>query len=103
MLSAETRLLMFTSDHCPFCQAWERDIGTIYNKSPYAAHFPLQRVMADAGLPENISFAGPVKGTPTFIILSDRKEVGRFRGYVDAEMFWWQLSDFLPEDAVLQP
>ena len=30
------RLIMVTSDLCPFCQAWERNIGTVYDKSPYA-------------------------------------------------------------------
>ena len=30
---ASTRLVMVTSDHCPFCQAWERDIGVLYEKS----------------------------------------------------------------------
>ena len=45
---ASTRLVMVTSDHCPFCQAWERDIGVLYEKSPYAPSLPLTRV--DIGL-----------------------------------------------------
>ena len=45
---ASTRLVMVTSDHCPFCQAWERDIGVLYEKSPYAPSLPLKRV--DIGL-----------------------------------------------------
>ena len=27
---ADMRLIMITSDYCPFCRAWERDVGVIY-------------------------------------------------------------------------
>ena len=94
---AETRLVMVTSDHCPFCRAWERDVGVIYDRSPYAPNMPLTRVEIGAPLPDDIVLAGPVIGTPTFLIVSDGREIDRQRGYDDAEMFWWWLSDHVPE------
>ena len=94
---AETRLIMVTSDHCPFCRAWERDVGAIYDRSPYAPNMPLTRVETGAPLPDDIVLTGPVMGTPTFLIVSDGREIDRQRGYDDAEMFWWWLSDHVPE------
>ena len=31
---APLELVMVTSDHCPFCKAWERDVGFIYSNTP---------------------------------------------------------------------
>ena len=94
---AETRLIMVTSDHCPFCRAWERDVGAIYDRSPYAPNMPLTRVEMGAPLPDDIVLTEPVIGTPTFLIVSEGREVDRQRGYDDAEMFWWWLSGYVPE------
>ncbi len=94
---AETRLIMVTSDYCPFCRAWERDVGTVYDKSPYAADLPLTRIEIGAAIPDDMALAAPILGTPTFIVLRDGREIDRQRGYDDAEMFWWWLSDHAPE------
>jgi len=94
---AGTSLIMVTSDDCPFCQAWERDVGVVYDKSPYAPALPLTRVdMADA-MPEDVVLETPVVGTPTFLVIRDGKEIDRQRGYDGAEMFWWWLSEHAAE------
>jgi hypothetical protein len=89
---AATRLIMVTSDHCPFCRAWERDVGTVYNKSPYAPNVPLTRVQMGATIPDDIVLGAPIVGTPTFVILRDGTEIDRQVGYENAEMFWWWVS-----------
>lgn len=94
---AGTRLVMVTSDYCPFCQAWERDVGVVYDKSPYAPSLPLTRVEMGSAMPEGVSLQAPVVGTPTFLIIQDGREIDRQRGYDDAEMFWWWLSEHAAE------
>ena len=94
---ASTRLVMVTSDHCPFCQAWERDVGVLYDKSPYAPSLPLKRVDIGSAMPEGVSLQSPVLGTPTFLIIHNGQEIDRQRGYDNAEMFWWWLSDHAAE------
>ena len=94
---ASTRLVMVTSDHCPFCQAWERDIGVLYEKSPYAPSLPLTRVDVGSAMPEGVALQSPVLGTPTFLIIHNGQEIDRQRGYDNAEMFWWWLSDHAAE------
>lgn len=95
--TAGTRLVMVTSDYCPFCQAWERDVGVVYDKSPYAPSLPLTRVEMGSAMPEGVSLQAPVFGTPTFLIIQDGREIDRQRGYDDAEMFWWWLSEHAAE------
>ena len=95
--SASTRLVMVTSDHCPFCKAWERDIGVLYEKSPYAPSLPLKRVDIGSAMPEGVTLQSPVLGTPTFLIIHNGQEIDRLRGYDNAEMFWWWLSDHVAE------
>ena len=97
MAIAGTRLIMVTSDHCPFCQAWERDVGAVYDKSPYAPALPLTRLDMGSSMPEGVALQNPVVGTPTFLIIRDGKEIERQRGYDDAEIFWWWLSEHVAE------
>ena len=90
--AAAARLIMVTSEHCPYCQAWERDVGVAYDKSPYAAKLPLSRVGIGSEMPKNVAIKKPIVGTPTFLIILNGQEIDRQRGYVDAEMFFWWLS-----------
>jgi len=85
---------MFTSDHCPFCQAWEREVGKIYDQSPYGQQLPLTRHEFGSTVSDSLQLTAPVLGTPTFVVLDSDVEVGRIEGYSGADMFWWQLSAF---------
>ena len=40
-------LVMFYRDGCPYCAAWEREIGPIYHKTEIARRAPLRRVNLD--------------------------------------------------------
>jgi hypothetical protein len=91
---AARELIMITSQHCPYCMAWERDIGAIYHKSPYADNLPLTRLEFGSDLPADIRISSDLRGTPTFLILENRIEIDRIVGYSDAEMFWWQISEY---------
>ena len=92
--AADSRLIMVTSDYCPSCQAWELDVGKVYDKSPYATTLPLTRVEIGSKMPGGVTFQKPVVGTPTFLIIHNGQEIGRQNGYIDAEMFWWWLSEY---------
>ena len=92
--AADSRLIMVTSDYCPSCQAWELDVGKVYDKSPYATTLPLTRVEIGSKMPGGVTFQKPVVGTPTFLIIHNGQEIGRQNGYIDEEMFWWWLSEY---------
>ncbi|MDB2514500.1 thioredoxin family protein [Alphaproteobacteria bacterium] len=88
-------LVFITSEHCPFCKAWERDVGQIYDSTPYALKARLRRV--DLGDVDSALPAGAVKvfGTPTFLIVENNTEIGRIEGYQSSEMFFWALSEYI--------
>ena len=88
-------LVFITSEHCPFCKAWERDVGQIYDSTPYALKARLRRV--DLGDVDLALPAGAVKvlGTPTFLIVENNTEIGRIEGYQSSEMFFWALSEYI--------
>jgi hypothetical protein len=90
---AGASLIMVTSEYCPFCKAWEYDVGVVYDKSPYAQILPLTRVDMGTPIPEGVVLQKPIVGTPTFLIIRDGQEIDRQRGYDDEEMFWWWLSE----------
>ena len=88
-------LVFITSDICPFCQAWERDVGHIYDSTPHAQHATLRRIDF-----AEIAFVSPelkdaVVGTPTFLIFENGAEIGRIEGYQSSEMFFWALSEYI--------
>lgn len=88
-------LVLVTSDHCPFCKAWERDVGGIYGNTPYARHARLRRVDigdVDSALPE---LSANVFGTPTFLVLENNTEIGRIEGYQSSDLFFWALSEYV--------
>ena len=95
--AADSRLIMVTSDHCLYCQAWELDVGKVYDKSPYAPTLPLTRVKIGSEIPGGVTFQKPVVGTPTFLIIHNGQEIDRQNGYIEAGMFWWWLSEYAAE------
>lgn len=91
-------LLFVTSEYCIYCKAWERDVGTVYQKSAYNKHAPLRRLDISSPQYQQIAFKKPIRLTPTFIILKDSAEIGRIEGYHDADQFFWQLSEYIKFD-----
>ena len=88
-------LVFITSEHCPFCKAWDRDVGQIYDSTPYGLKARLRRV--DLGDIDSALSTGAVKvfGTPTFLIVQNDTEIGRIEGYQSSEMFFWALSEYI--------
>ena len=91
----QKQLVFITSDHCPFCQAWERQVGRLYDKTPYAAEARLIRVDIDAVEEQLPDLTSKPRGTPTFLVFADGREIGRFEGFTDADTFYWVLSEFV--------
>ena len=42
--NAHKELIFITSEYCPFCEAWEQDIGSLYHRTTYAKQAPLRRI-----------------------------------------------------------
>ena len=93
LCDAKSLMIMITDDSCPYCQAWEREVGNIYPKTDFAKEFELIRISLYTSLNDFADNVEPAFGTPTFIFIRDRVEIGRIEGFSDPEMFWWLISD----------
>lgn len=87
-------LVMFTDPGCPWCAAFEREIGPIYPKTEEGRRAPLRRVdIRDR--PEDLAWIEGVRMTPTFVLVDRDREVGRITGYPGADFFFGLLGNLL--------
>ena len=89
-------LIMFYRDGCPYCAAWDREIGPIYGKTEVARRAPLRRINLD-GEAANIVLRGRVIYTPTFVLVDADREVARIEGYPGHDFFWTLLERMLEQ------
>jgi hypothetical protein len=85
-------LVMFRRAGCPWCHAWDREIGLIYPRTEIGAALPLREVDLDREGDGGIALARPVRYTPTFVLVSGTTEVARIEGYPGDEFFWIRLE-----------
>ena len=90
------RLVYVFSDQCVFCKAWERDVGRLYGDTEYAKRAPLFKIDIKLFSKHFTDVAPKVSGTPTFILMNGNNEVGRIVGYQNRDMFFWALSEYIP-------
>lgn len=95
-VASADELLYIHSPDCGACQKWNRDVGAIYPKTTEANLLPLVKVTLEDWQVGHHPFGEcdirPVFGTPTFIQLSQCKEVDRITGYSNDELFWLALN-----------
>ena len=87
-------LIMVTASDCPWCEAFEDEVGKGYPKTEESKLLPLRRHDIYDPVPKDMADLLPATMTPTFIVIKDGKEAGRIIGYPGYELFWWRLSEF---------
>ena len=97
MAFSDKLLIMVTDKNCPYCQAWEREVGSVYPNTTLSIEYRLVRVELKRPLSKFNSLTKSVHGTPTFILMNNSLEIGRIEGFSDAEMFWWLLDDIVEQ------
>ncbi len=93
--AAEPRLLMFELPDCQPCIQFEREVGRIYGKTDEGRRAPIQRLPLDGPAPDGVALDAEVEVAPTFVLIRDRRELGRITGYRDDEAFWLSLTRLL--------
>lgn len=97
---AETILVMFESQGCPYCELWKEEIGPIYPKTADGQRAPLMMLDINDDLPDGFNIASSINYTPTFVLLDNGQEVTRLAGYPGDNFFWGLLErmiGMLPE------
>lgn len=88
-------LLMVEAPRCPFCAAFRREVLPGYAAHPLGKAAPLTAVPIDGPWPDGLALAAAPYASPTFILLDNRMEVGRFEGYDSPGTFWRALGALL--------
>ncbi len=88
-------LIMFDSPTCSWCEAWENEIGDIYHKTNEGKRAPLRRQSIHDEIPPDLNYLKAIRYTPTFILISQGKEIGRINGYPGEESFWFLLNQLI--------
>lgn len=94
-LRADLRLYMFEKVGCIYCKRWHEEVGDAYDKTDEGRLAPLVRVELTDPLPDGLTVASPPVFTPTFVLASDGREVGRIEGYPGEDFFWGLLGVML--------
>jgi len=89
------RRLMFEQDGCYWCEIWDHEIAAIYPKTLEGDVAPLQRIDIHSKLSTDIILKSSPQFTPTFIVVSNNKEVGRIEGYPGEDFFWGLIDKIL--------
>jgi thioredoxin-related protein len=84
-------LVMFEQAGCAWCEAFDSEIGAIYDKTGDGLRAPLRRVDVTQAPPPDLAFVQIERLTPLFVLIDNGREIGRIRGYGGRDMFWTQL------------
>ena len=88
-------LVMFTRAGCPWCEAFDREIAPVYQKTAEGARAPLRRVDIAGPVPADLTFVEVERLTPVFVLVDKGHEVGRIRGYPGETFFWGLLGELI--------
>lgn len=102
-LAVDTRaaeLVMFESAICEWCDAWNEEVGEIYDRTAEGKLAPLRRVPLHDSRPADLADLAPVRFTPTFVLVEDGAELGRIVGYPGESHFWGLLNEIIERELV---
>lgn len=88
-------LIMFERAGCSWCEAFDREIAPIYQKTEEGLRAPLRRVDTEKPLPPDLAFIEVERLTPLFVLVDRGREIGRIRGYAGEDFFWGLLDELM--------
>lgn len=85
-------LIAFEQPGCPYCLAFEREVGVSYALTDEGRRIPLRRVDLAGPTPGDLAFIRVERFAPVFVLVDGQQEIGRIRGYAGVEQFWAQYG-----------
>lgn len=94
--ASAAELLMYRRDGCPYCAAWDREVGPGYNNSNFGKVAPVRMVDVHGTRPQ-VALKSPIIYTPTFVLIDEGREVGRVEGYASNDFFYGMIARLIGE------
>ena len=94
-VAAAAELLMLEQPGCVWCAKFNAEIAPAWHNSAEGKRAPLRRVDITEPWPADLAGIQRERFTPTFVLVDQGKEVGRLRGYVGDEFFWYLIGDII--------
>ena len=89
--ASAVELLMYRRDGCPYCAAWDREVGPGYNNSNFGKVAPVRMVDVHGARPQ-VALKSPIIYTPTFVLVDEAREIGRIEGYSNNDFFYGTIA-----------
>jgi hypothetical protein len=87
-------LILVEQGGCYSCVKFNQEQGDVFELW-FGSELPLRRVDIHGRWPYRSAGVRRPMGTPTFIVVEEGKEIGRFAGYGDDQIFWKRLQAVL--------
>lgn len=94
-MASAAELLMLEQPGCPWCARFNEEIAPIWPKTAEGKIAPLRRVDITEPWPDDLAEVQRERFTPTFVLMEKGVEVGRLRGYVGDEFFWFTIGELI--------
>ena len=88
-------LLVIEDKRCAPCLLFDRQVAAIYARTTEGASVPLRKLPFGRVPPAPYGFVGAASVAPTFVLVDEGREIGRFEGYSSDELFWMSLTALL--------
>ena len=88
-------MLMLEQPGCAWCKRFNAEIAPAWPNTDEGKAAPLRRVDITRAWPADLDFVARERFTPTFVLIDDGKEIGRIRGYVGDEFFWYRIGELI--------
>jgi hypothetical protein len=92
-------LVMFREVGCPWCEAWDREVGAVYERTEIGQSLPLRQVYHRCEPDHGVTLARPIRYSPTFVLVEGDSELARIEGYPGEAFFWGYLEGMVAAHA----
>ena len=93
--AASAELLMLEQPGCVWCARFNAEIAPAWPNTEEGRRAPLRRVDITQPWPDDLAGIRKERFTPTFVLVEEGREIGRLRGYVGDEFFWYRIGELL--------
>ena len=94
-VASAAELLMLEQPGCVWCARFDAEIAPAWPNTEEGRRAPLRRVDITQPWPGDLEHIAKERFTPTFVLVEEGREIGRLRGYVGDEFFWYRIGELI--------